>query len=169
MTRDVTGLVLLLAVLAVLAVLAFACDAGGSAGPASVSHGRDAPAAVVAVPRPSEVAPSATTTPPVAEPPTSERPPVVRVASRALAASWQSYLGQRVQLRCRPVRRLDFVRTLVVAEGVRFVVMGSPNVTPCGANTSTFTVMGASTVPISGRAVLPELLLEPDGGEGGVR
>lgn len=156
MIRTVTLLALLLVV---------ACDGPGSAAPPSSSHSQDPPTVLAAVPRPSEIPPSATTARAASEPPTPERPPPVRVAPRTLAVSWQSYLGRRVSLRCRPVRRIDFVRTLVVAGAERFVVTGSPNATPCGPATSTFVVMGSSSVAISGRTVLPELLLEDVGGE----
>lgn len=78
--------------------------------------------------------------------------------------SWPSYLGRRVSLSCRAVRRVDVVRTIVVAEGARFVTVGPPDVTPCGVTTSTFTVIGSTSVSISGRTVLPELLLEDGDG-----
>lgn len=91
-----------------------------------------------------------------------------RVFPRTLAASCQSYLGRRVSLACRPVRRIDFTRTLVVASEERFVIVGSPDLVPCGPNTSTFTVIGSSGVKIAGRIVLPELLLD-EGGETGAR
>lgn len=147
-----------------LTVLVVGCDASGSSGPPSTSRSSEPPAALLPTPSASEIPSSATTTPPRAEPPTPERPPPVHVAPRTLATSWQSYLGERVQLRCRPVRRIDFTRTLVVAGGERFVITGPPDVTPCETTTSTFTVMGSTAVPIAGRTVLPELLLEDDGG-----
>lgn len=164
MSRAVTLLALLL-----LYYSSTACESGGSSAPSSALRSQEAPVAFAVVPRASEVPPSATATLPVAEPPTPERPPAVRVAPRTLAVSWQSYLGQRIQLRCRPVRRVDFMRTLIVADGLRFVIVGSPEVTPCGATTSTFTVVGSASVAIAGRTVLPELLLDEGDGEDGAR
>jgi hypothetical protein len=148
-----------------LAVLVAACDGNGSAALPSSSRAPDPPAAVAVVPSASEVPPSATTTPPASEPRKPERAPAVRVAPKTLAVSWSAYLGRRIQLRCRPVRRIDFVRTLITAGGERFVVPGSPDVTPCSATTSTFTVIGSASVAIAGRTMLPELLLEDGDGE----
>lgn len=154
----------------ILLVCCAACDAGDFVGPPSASRSQESPAAVVVVPSASEVPPNATTTPPVEEPRTSERTPAIRAAPRTLAVSWSAYLGRRVLLSCRPVRRIDLTRTLVVAGGERFVVTGPARATPCGATTSTFIVMSSTTVPIAGRTVLPELLLEDDGdGDDGAR
>lgn len=153
MTRAVISLVL---------VSAAACDGAGSAGPPSASRVLAPPTVASPNPMPSEVPSSATTTLPSSSPPGPERPPPLPVSPRTLAASWQSYVGQRVTLACRPVRRLDFVRTLVAADGARFVITGTPDVSPCSARTSTFTVMGSTSVPLGGRTVLPELLLEED-------
>lgn len=141
-----------------------ACDGPGSAGAPSLSRAAKPPTGVPPVPSASEIPPSATTTL-LAEESTQEpeRAPPIRVAPRTLAVSWPQYVGQRVSIVCTPVRRLDFVRTLVVADGARFVVSSSPNVTPCGAATSLFTVLGSTTVRLAGRAALPELLLEDDG------
>lgn len=141
-----------------------ACNAGDSAGPPSALRAPEPPAAVVAGRSASEISSGATTTPPALEPPTPARPPSARVPPRTLAVSWPNYLGKRVAITCRPIRRIDFTRTLIMAGGnARFIVTGPPDVTPCGATTSMFTVMGSTTLPISGRTVLPELLLEEDG------
>lgn len=151
--------------LALAIVLSAGCDAPDSASAGVVSLASAAPAVASPAPRPYEMHPSATTTPPASEPSTLERPPPIRVAARTLAVSWQSYLGRRVTLACRPVRRIDFTRTLVVAGGAKFVVTGPPELVPCDATTSTFIVTGSTAVPIAGRTVLPELLLEVDDGE----
>lgn len=135
-----------------------ACDGGGSVAPPSASRVSDPPAAGAAAPSATEV-PSSAATPP-SKPPGPERLPPLRVAPRTLATSWQSYLGRRVWISCRSVRRIDFVRTLVVAEGVRFIVTGPTDVTPCSATASTFTVMGSTSASLGGRTVLPELLLD---------
>lgn len=150
---------------AVLLLYCGACDGGGSSAPPLASGRQEAPAAVLAPPSASEIPPSATTPLPEPEPREPERPPPARVPPRTLAASWQSYLGQRVSLACKPVRRIDFVRTLVVADGAKFLVLGPPDATPCGPNTSTFTVIGSSSAAISGTTVLPDLVLEDDDGE----
>lgn len=163
MSRAVSLLVVLL-----LAVCA-GCDRAEPSGSSSSSRPAPLPTQPPPPPSASEVPPSATTTPPVDEPPTPERPPAVRVAPKNLAVSWSSYLGQRVSLRCRPVRRIDFTRTLITASGARFVVTGPPNLAPCGSSTSTFTVIGTARVSIAGRTVLPELLLDEDDGEDGAR
>lgn len=113
MIRIVTLLALLLAVFVV------ACDGPGSAGLPSASRVSDVPAAVAAIPSASKIPPRATATPPVEEPPSPDRALAIRGAPRTLAVSWSAYLGRRVQLRCTPVRRIDFVRTLVVADGER--------------------------------------------------
>lgn len=152
-----------------LTVLAVACDASGSSGSPSTSRVPDPPAAVAAVPKPSEISANATTTPHAEKPRESERPPPLRVTPKTLATSWSAYLGRRVQLPCQPVRRLDLTRTLVVAGGEKFVVMGPPDVTPCLASTSTFTVMGSASVAMAGRTILPELLLEDGDGKDGAR
>ncbi len=158
------------AVMAVLFLLyCAACDGSASAGISSASRASEPPAAILPAPSLSEIRPSAKTTPPVPEPTTPERPPALRVAPRTLAVSWQAYLGRHVSLACRPVRRIDFVRTLVVADGARFVVMGPPELVPCAATTSMFTVVGSTSVAISGRTVLPELLLEKNSSEDGAR
>lgn len=162
MTRAVISLVLLL-------VSAAACDGGGSAGPPPASRSPKPLGPVHPAPSGRKIPPSATTTPSVAEPPTPEHPPAVRVAPRTLSASWSGYVGRRVSFQCRPIRRIDFTRTLIVANGERFVTVGPPDATPCSARTSTFTVLGSTSVPIAGRTVLPELLLEDDGGEDGAR
>lgn len=161
MTRTVTLLILL------LLYCVAACDWSASAGPPSPSRAAE-PSAVVpsdhtSAPSASEIPPSAATTPPAEKPPAAERRAPVRVPPRTLAISWPQYIGQRVSVACRPVRRLDFTRTLVVADGAPFVVMSSPEVTPCGAATSTFTVLGSTTLPIAGRMALPELLIEDEG------
>lgn len=141
-----------------------ACDASASASTPSVSCAGEPAGAASGAPKRSEVPSSATATPSNTPEPPAERRAPVRVAPRILAVSWPQYVGRRVSVVCRPSRRLDFTRTLVVADGARFVVSSSPNVTPCGADTSTFTVLGSTTVPLAGHAALPELLLE-EGGE----
>lgn len=156
MTRAAVILTLLLRCLA-------GCDGGHSAGPPSASRRPEPSASVLPVPSATEMPSSATTTISPSEPTTPESPPPVRVAPRTLAVSWSVYLGRRVSFACRSVRRVDFTRTLIVAGGEKFLVMGPPAVTPCGAKTSTFTVTGVSTFAASGRTILPELLLEENG------
>lgn len=139
-----------------------ACDGGAPVGSSSVSLIAEAPAAVLPAPSTSEI-PSGATTPASAnsDPPC---PPPLRVAPRTLAVSWPSYVGRVVSFACRAIRRVDFLRTVIVADGARFVVTGAPDATPCGSRTSTFAVVGCSSVPLGGRGVLPELLLV-DGGD----
>lgn len=144
-----------------------ACDGPGSTGRPTASRAQEPSAAVLPAPSASEIPPSVTPAP--SEPPSPERLPPLRVAPRTLAMSWQSYLGRRVWISCRPVRRIDFVRTLIVAEGVRFIVTGPTDVTPCSATASTFTVMGSTSASLGGRTVLPELLLEENDREGSPR
>lgn len=146
-----------------------ACEAGDSAGPPKASHRPEPAAAVLSGASAAEVPPSPTTTPPPSDPPTPARPPPVRVAPRTLATSWQAYLGKRVSIVCRPLRRIDFTRTLITADGARFIVSGAPGATPCGTTTSTFTVLGSSNAPLGGRTVLPELILEESDQEDGAR
>lgn len=141
------------------------CDGGSSAGPPPTSRHAEPSVPVLPVPSASGILSSATTRPSASEPTASERPPPLRVAPRILAVSWEVYLGHRVSLACRPVRRIDFTRTVVAAGGEKFLVMGPPDVTPCGAKTSTFTVTGASTFAASGKTMLPELLLDEDGAQ----
>lgn len=142
--------------------LLLTCDAGASVGSPSASHAAEPPSAVLRAPSVSETPSGATTIPPASEPSVPECPPPVRVAPRTLAVSWPTYLGRRVSLSCRAVRRIDLFRTLIIAGGARFVVTGSPNLDPCGDTTSTFVVLGSTTIPTAGRTVLPELLLEGD-------
>lgn len=146
--------------LALLLYYCVACDGPDSAGPPAASRALEPPAAALPDSRASEIPPSTTTAPPALEPPGPERSPPLRMVPRTLALSWQSYLGRRVWISCRSVRRIDFVRTLIVAEGVRFIVTGPADVTPCSVTTSTFTVMGSTSASLGGRTVLPELLLE---------
>lgn len=162
MSRAVMFVALLLAALV-------ACNASGASGPPSASRPTEPPAPLLPTPSASKIPSSATTTPPAEEPREPERPPPLRVASRTLATSWQSYLGQRGQLRCWPVHRIDFTRTLVVADRAGFVVVGSPTLTPCSARSPSFTVIGSTSARLGGRTVLPELLLEEDAKADGAR
>jgi hypothetical protein len=97
-------------------------------------------------------------------PPAPECAPPLRVSPKALAISWSTYLGRRVLLMCRPVRRIDLVRTLVVADGAMFIATGPSDVTPCSKKTSTFVVLGSTVSPLFGKTSVPELLLEEEGG-----
>lgn len=145
-------------------LLLVACDGTAAAGPSSASSTVEPAPGARSTPRASEVPPEATTTPSPQDPPGPACSPPLRIAPRALAVSWPSYLGRRVSFSCRAVRRIDFVRTLVVADGARLVIMGPADVAPCSTRPSTFTVTGSTIVPIAGRTALPELLLEEDGG-----
>lgn len=153
--------------IAPLLMLLVACDGSAAAGPSSAPRTVEPLPGTPPTRRASEIPPDATTTPPTSEPPSEPPapacPPPLRIAPRALAVSWPSYVGRRVSFACRAVRRIDFVRTVIVADGAKFVVSGPPDLVPCGSRSSTFTVIGSSSVPIAGRTVLPELL--PDEGE----
>lgn len=146
--------------IATLLILLGACDGSAAAGPSSASRTVEPTEGVPSTTRASEVPPDAMTTPPPSEPSAPACPPPLRIAPKTLAVSWSSYVGRRVSFACRAVRRIDFVRTVVVAEGAKFVVSGPPDLVPCGGRSSTFTVIGSSSVPIAGRTVLPELLLD---------
>lgn len=145
-------------------IVLLACDGSASAGPSQAPRTVAPTEGVPSTTRASEVPPDATTTPLPSEPSAPACPPPLRIAPRTLAVSWPSYVGRRVSFACRAVRRADFVRTLVVADGAKFVVSGPPNLVPCAGRSSTFTVIGSSSVPLAGRTALPELLLD-DGGE----
>ena len=156
-------------VLAAFVLSLIACDeaasVGSSSGSSSASRTTEPPAAVLPVPKASEVPSNARTTVPAAEEHPAECSPPLSVAPRTLAVEWPKFIGQRVSFTCRPIRRVEFVRTIIVADGVRFIVTGAPNTTPCSANrTSTFTVLGSTTVATFGRTIFTELLLEEDGG-----
>lgn len=153
-----------IAIALLLLILLVACDGSASAGPSSAPRTVEPATGVPSITRASEVPPDATTIPPPSEPSAPACPPPLRIAPRALAVSWPSYVGRRVSFACRAVRRIDFVRTVVVAEGARFVVTGPPDLVPCGHRSSTFTVIGSSSAPLAGRTVLPELLV--DDGDG---
>lgn len=150
--------------IAFLLILLVACEESASAGSSSALRTAEPTAGVPSTTRASEVPPEAKTTPPPSEPSAPACPPPLRIPPRALAVSWPSYIGRRVSFACRAVRRVDFTRTIVVADGAKFVVTGPPDLVLCGGRSSTFTVIGSASVPLAGRTVLPELLL--DGGEG---
>lgn len=145
-------------------LLIAACDGSAAAGPSSASSTVMPPPGAPSTPRASEIPPEATTTPSPHDPPAPACSPSLRIAPRTLAVSWPSHLGRRVSFSCRAVRRIDFVRTLVVADGARLVIMGPADVAPCSVRPSTFIVTGSTIVPDEGRTALPELLLEEDGG-----
>jgi hypothetical protein len=60
-------------------------------------------------------------------------------------------------------RAIDFTESVAVARGVRFAVLLSPDQRWAGRAGRTFKVVGSVRVPLRGRVVLPELLLEPEG------
>ena len=151
-------------VLVVILLIVVACDGSSSAGPSSVSGTTEPPSVLPPVPKASEVPPDARATPPASEPPAPTCTPPLRVQARTLATSWPAYLGRRVSLSCRALRRIDFTRTIVVSDGARFVVVSAPDMTPCSDGSSKFTVMGSSVVDVAGRTALPELLLEDGDG-----
>ncbi len=159
MTRSFTVAAIVAMLLSVRLV---ACDGRGSEGSSAGSRGSEPLAAVLTAPSASEIPSSAGTTLSASGPPLPECLPPVRAAQRTLAKSWPAYLGRRVSLSCRAVRRIDLLRTFVTAGDERFVVMGPPEVTPCAARSPTFTVIGSTAAPLGGRTVLPELLLEDD-------
>ncbi len=146
-------------------IVLVACDGSAAAGSSSAPRTVEPPPGVPITTRASELPPDATTIPLPSEPSASACSPPLRIAPRTLAVSWPSYVGRRVAIAgCRAVRRVDFVRTVIVADGAKFVVSGPPDLVPCAGRSSTFTVIGSSSVPLAGRTVLPELLLD-DGGE----
>ena len=75
-----------------------------------------------------------------------------------MASRPHPFPGKLTPLQADEVRRL-----LIVAEGSKFVVTSPPDLSPCGDRSSTFRVMGPTTVALGGRAVLLELLLEEHG------
>lgn len=87
-----------------------------------------------------------------------------KIAPATLAASWPSLIGQRVIVDGVAVERaIDFTEVVAVAGGVRFAVLLSPGQQWAGRLRRTFTIVGSVRVPLRGRVVLPELLLEPEG------
>lgn len=139
------------------------CDGSAPTGSSSVSGASLPGVAATAAPTASEIAPRTTTVTSASEPSAPPCSPPIKVAPRTLAVAWPQYVGRRVLLSCRSVRRIDFTRTLVAAEGAPFVVTGSPTIEACSAGPRTFTVMGATTVPLGGRTAFAELLVDEDG------
>ncbi len=140
-----------------------ACDGGASAGSRSVSLSAGLPAAALPTPSVSEMPLKPGTDTRGTTPSNPTCLPPLKVAPKTLATMWPKYLGTRVTFACRAVRRVDLVRSVVVADGAKFIVTGPPNVTPCADRSSTFTVVGASAIALAGRVVLPELLLVDEG------
>ena len=58
---------------------------------------------------------------------------------------------------------VDFTEVVAIARGVWFAVLMSPERTWTGRARRVFTVVGSTRVPLHGRLVMPELLLEADG------
>ncbi len=142
----------------VVAILLGACEGNASVGPSSSSSAIESPAPTLLSASVSEVPSDAGTDGRAATRAGSSCPPPVRIPPRILATTWPKYLGLRVSLICRAIRRFDFTRTVVVADGAKFIVVSAPDVSVCERGTSTFLVMGSSTVALGGRVVLPELL-----------
>jgi len=72
-------------------------------------------------------------------------------------------IGQRVRLRMRIERAVDFTLSMGVSDGRRFAIVLSPADAWSGEIAKTFTVMGSRSVRVGGRAQLPELLLDDSG------
>ena len=152
-----------LATLALLLVVGCRTEPAPTAAPTPAE-----PPAVTAAPaaQPTVAHPSATPSPPRASAAPAVAasakpcPPAPRVSPDALAATWPSRLGQRVRMTGRVERSIDVVHAIVRAGHQRFAVMLSPDRTWAGDREQTFTVMGSSTVFVSGGPqTLPELLL----------
>ena len=71
-------------------------------------------------------------------------------------------IGRRIVIDGIAIERaVDFTTAVAVAGGVRFVVLMDAARLWTGKRRHTFTVLGSTMVPLHGRLVLPELLLEP--------
>ena len=94
-------------------------------------------------------------------------PPAPLVRAETVAANWPSMLGQRVTIveGVAIDRAIDFTEVIVVAGARRFAVVMPPDRRWSGRARHTFRVLGSTRVPLLGRTVLPELLLENDGCE----
>ncbi len=91
-----------------------------------------------------------------------ERP--VRVRPEVLTGAIPTWIGKCVRLPARIVRSLDLTRVVVRAGPRNFVVWLSPGREWTGTRVRSFVVMGTTTVPLGGRAALPELLLADGAG-----
>lgn len=90
-------------------------------------------------------------------------PDIVKGDAARIAARWPTMIGQRVRLRMRIERAVDFTLSMGVSDGRRFAIVLSPDAVWSGEIAKTFTVMGSRSLRVGGRAQLPELLLDDTG------
>ncbi len=94
--------------------------------------------------------------------PTETRSAPLDISGERLEAAWPTLLGKRVRLTAKIERAVDTTRVLVRAGGRVFLVNLSPTRIWSGAATLNFVVLGQAVVPVHGKTMMVELMLDED-------